>query len=169
MPSFISICGKQYPAKEIAHGIYNRTGKTLEHEWIIGPDGSHKVEPGDQFTYNGPDREALKVLAEANEEFLGKDFRTDPDFLQSVRNMNYNSVDEYLKSIGFDYDKEVKQQEEMAASIVTKHSLPKKVKEIKVMSGGRSTEGDFIGGFGSEKLRDSKELKDTKEPVKTGK
>lgn len=171
MPSYNSIGGKWTPSSEIAHGIYNKTGKTLEHEWIIGPDGTHKVEPGDQFTYNGPDREAVKALAEADEEFFGGDFRRDPEFRKATKTMGFETIDEYLDYIDYDHDKEIKAAKEAKKSHINKHNLPKRAKEIKIMSGGKSTAGDFIGGFGDERLRESSELKedDVDKPVKSNK
>ncbi len=161
MPSFVSKEGTWIPAKEIAHGIENKTGKTLDHEYLINSEGGHVVKPGEKFMYNGPDREAVKMLAEANEAQFGHNFRNDPEFLQATRNMNFHSVDEYLKAIGYDSKKAQDDADKKADTTINKHNLPQRAKEIKAISGGRSTAGDFIGGFGDERLRESKELAET--------
>lgn len=163
MPNFVSIRGKMFPAKESV-SMTNTFGRTIESEFIIGPDGSHVAKEGEVFIYNGPDREAVKMLREQGLEYLGKDFKTDPEFLQSIRNMGFNDVDVYLKSIGYEEEKDTKKQEALL-SIINRHLPPKEVDEIIVMGGGKDTTGnkenDIIGGFGDERIRKPDEITKT--------
>lgn len=156
MPTFVSNQGKWYPAKEMV-GLTN-VGKTpIKYK-------GRTINPGEPFVYKGPDREAVKMLHEAGEEHLGTDFRRDPEFLQAVRNMGFQSgeqgVKDYLDAIGYDEAKEKKKFEERA-SVVKSHELPKKAEEIRELGGGRDTTGnknnDLIGGFGDERARPATE------------
>jgi len=160
MPNFVSIRGKMFPAKESV-SMTNTFGRTIESEFIIGPDGSHVAKEGEVFIYNGPDREAVKLLREQGVEYLGHDFKSDPEFLQSIRNMGFNDVDSYLKSIGYDEEKDIKKQENLLA-IVNRHLPPKEVDEILVIGGGKDSSGnkanDTIGGFGPERIRKPEEI-----------
>ena len=86
---------------------------------------------------------------------LGSDFRTDPEFIQSVRNRGFNTVDEYLKSIGYDETKDKKKFEEKVSKVQA-HEVENRVNEIEVLAGGRDFTGsqnDIIGGFGDEQIR----------------
>jgi hypothetical protein len=84
MPSFVSIDGKCYAAKEKAVDI--RTGEI----------------------YEGPDREAIKFIAQENgisiEEaiktnaFIGMSASEDPEMFEVAKKHGFNSVEEYLKA-----------------------------------------------------------------------
>ncbi len=164
MSKSVSVLGKWVPAMEEVH-MTNTFGKTIESEFITGSDGKHIVKEGEKFIYKGPNREAVKKLKEAGEDFMGRDFRTDPEFLQSLRNMGFNDVESYLKSIGFDEDGEKKKQEDLALILETV-SNKKKTKEILEIAGGRDFSGNkentAIGGFGPERVRKPGELTSTK-------
>ena len=157
-PTFISNKGKWVPAKEEI-GLVNKSDKVIEYN-------GEKIQPGQPFIYKGADREALKVLHNAKVEYLGTDFRQDPEFLQAVRNQGFNTVDDFLKNMGYDEEADTKKFEERAA-VVKAHDIPKKVNEINVLGGGRDMSGnkdnDAVGGFGDEKLRKPTEVKPKKE------
>jgi len=146
MSTFTSDEGVWHPAKEKV-ALTNHSGKT-----ITLPDGT-KVKDGEPFIYSGPDRGALIELHERGEESLGSNFRTNPEFLQAIRNMGFQNVEEYLKSIGYDSESE-KARFKKISSVVTKHELPKRAKMVKDMGGGQDTAGgglDRWGGFGEHK------------------
>ena len=144
--------------------MVNTFGKTIESDLVIAPDGGHVVKEGENFLYNGPDREAVKVLKEQGVESLGKNFKTDPEFLQAVRNMGFNTVDDYLKHIGYDEKSEIEKQEKLTM-IINKHESPEETDEILVMGGGKDMSGnknnDAIGGFGPERIRTPDEITNT--------
>ena len=103
--------------------------------------------------YDGPDRAALFELYKVKKETLGHDFRKDADLINRVRQLGYESVDEYAKAMGYDQEK-VEQEFKEKASSVTKHELPKRVEAIKTLGGGKDFAGqgeDRYGGFGKPK------------------
>lgn len=167
MARFVSFRGKMYPANESVSLIYagkNKIAKEDLPDTVTIPENQKFLEPGQSFLYNGPDREALKMLHEQGVEYLGQDFMEDPEFMQISRNRGFNTVKEYLKAIGYD---EAKDEAEFKkrASIVSMHELPQRVAEINVLGGGKDMSGnkaDIIGGFGEERLRPAKELATTK-------
>ena len=143
-PSYISHKGVWHPAKERV-ALRNLSDKPREINGEI-------IQPGEEYIYKGADRMALFELFEQGVETFGQDFRTNPEFLQSIRNQGFNSVDEYLKAIGYDEEADEKAFKEKA-EVVTKHDLPKKVKLINSLGGGADTTGtssDRYGGFGPE-------------------
>lgn len=159
MPSFVSFRGKLYPAKEMI-SLTNKSNKAIEYNGKL-------IQPGQPFIYEGPDREAVKELMLAGQEFLGQDFKNDPDFLQAVRNRGFNTVDEYLKHIGYDEAKDEKEFK-AKASVINMHELPRRHAEIIALGGGKDTSGgkqDTIGGFGDQKLRSPDDVITNKEPV----
>ena len=84
-------------------------------------------------------------------ENFGTDFRTDPEFLQAVRNMGYSGYKKYLKDIGYD-EKKVAMDFDKKAEKVNLHELPKKVNAINMLAGGMDTAGggnDMRGDFKS--------------------
>lgn len=150
MPSYVSRGGKWFPQTE-------RTAlKNYSEETIKNPSTNEKlkdeeIKPGEDYIYHGPDRAALYELWKAKVEYFGTDFRTNPEFLQAVRNMGYTSYKTYLKDIGFD---EVKLEEDFKAKSqeVNKHELPQKVKALNTLAGGRDFSGggmDMKGDFGT--------------------
>ena len=161
MPSFISNRGKVVPAKEEI-GLTNIGDKPIQSKYVFGTKKDGVALPGENFIYRGPDRAAVQMLHEQGEEALGQDFRTDPEFRQIVRNQGFQSVDEYLESIGYDEEAEKKKFEEKSSTIKA-HELPKMVAEIKTMGGAQDATGsgehDSIGGFGEQRIRKPEELK----------
>ena len=97
MPTYISRDGVVYPAKERI-GLRNNSDKT-----IINPSSKdskfagEKVGPKEHYIYEGPDRAAALELFKAGVKTFGQDFRTSPDFLQSVRNQGYDNPEKYLE------------------------------------------------------------------------
>lgn len=146
MSNFKSIHGKWSPAHEKV-GLINKSDE------VMVVDGK-KIHPGEPFVYEGPDRVAKDMLEKEGVEFLGVDFRTDPEFRQSVRNQGFENVDDYLKSIGFDEEKDRKEQIERTKDTKS-HTSKTPEKEIKVMGGGKdqtgNKENDMVGGFGEPK------------------
>jgi hypothetical protein len=160
MPTFVSEKGVFHPAKESVNLVYQGKKDIARKDLPAGVTISSSKEflkTGDSFLYDGPDRAALAVIfKETNGDgFLGNDFRNDPEFIQSVRNRGFNSVEEYLKAIGYDEAKDKKKFEEKI-SRVQAHEVEKKVNEIEVLAGGKDYSGsgnDIIGGFGEEQIR----------------
>lgn len=157
-PTFISERGIFHPAKEKVSLKYKGEKKIAKKDLPPGVTISGDfLNPGDDFLYDGPDRGALQMIhKETNGDgVLGSDFRTDPEFIQSVRNRGFNTVDEYLKSIGYDETKDKKKFEEKVSKVQA-HEVENRVNEIEVLAGGRDFTGsqnDIIGGFGDEQIR----------------
>ena len=157
MGTFVSKEGVWYPAKEKV-ALKNVGKKDLVYKGVV-------IKPGEPFIYEGPDRVAVDELKKSGEETFGHDFRSEPEFLQAVRNMGFNTVDEYLKHIGYDQEKELKKFEDKASSVQA-HEVPKPVDEIYIPAGGKDTSGnkeaDIIGGFGDQRIRSADELRKPK-------
>lgn len=139
MPRYISRAGVWHPAKEKV-GLKNYSNKVIKNPSTDEKHKDEEIKPGEDFIYSGPDRAALYELWEAKVKNFGEDFRTNPDFLQAVRNMGYSSYKAYLKDIGFN---EAKMEEDFTkkAEEVNLHELPQKVKAIDTLAGGRDTSG----------------------------
>jgi len=171
MPSFISNKGVWYAAKENVGGLIYKGEKDIAKKDLPKTIifAGEVLKTGMAFIYNGADREALKMLHMdgydmKGERVMGHDFRKDTEFLQAIRSMNFNSVEEYLKHIGYDEAADEERFKETASKTMS-HEVAEKVNEIKVLAGGRNTagEGDLIGGFGEERERPASELKTTKQ------
>lgn len=163
MPQFISIGGEWSPRVE-QFSMVNTFGKTIESDLIVGPDGSHKVKEGEMFIYTGPDREAVKMLKEENLDFFGRNFKSDPEFIQATRNLGFNNPEDYLKNIGYNEEEEIAKQKK-EAKIISKGGIKKTSEEVAYLAGGKDTSGnknDFIGGFGEQRLRKPSEAKQVK-------
>ena len=153
MPTFVSDKGVWHPAKEEI-GLTNISTKSFEYK-------GKTIKPGQPFVYEGPDRAALQELGDQNVSTFGTDFRKDPEFRQSIRNQGFDNVDQYLKDMGYDEEADTKKYKEKVSKVKA-HDIPKAVKEIKQMGGGKDYTGnknnDIIGGFGDERVRPSAEL-----------
>lgn len=125
MPKFVSVLGKWEPQKEKVY------------------------LPDQEKIYEGPDRAALEALEE-NGGQMGVDFRTSPEFVMRVRQMGFNSTEEYLKFYAFDEKDQVAKQKALAGTI-HKHELPKRKQGARIdRSGGDDTSGrgnHMKGGF----------------------
>lgn len=147
-PSYVSKGGVWYPAKERV-ALKNFSNKPIKNPSTDEKLKEEVVQPGEDYIYSGPDRAALFELWKAKVETFGEDFRTNPEFLQAVRNMGYSSYKKYLKDIGFDEEK-MEKDFKKNADTVTKHDLPKRVEALNTLAGGRDTSGqgkDRYGGF----------------------
>jgi len=150
MPTYISKGGKWYPAKEKV-ALKNYSDKTIKNPSTDEKLKDEEIKPGEDYIYSGPDRAALFELWQNKVEHFGEDFRTNPEFLQAVRNMGYSSYKKYLKDIGFD-EKKMEENFAKKAEEITSHDLPKKVKALNTLAGGRDFSGsgqDMRGDFKS--------------------
>lgn len=148
MPTYHSNKGVWHPAKERV-ALKNYSDKSIKNPSTDEKLKDEEVKPGEDFIYSGPDRAALYDLWQAKVNTFGTDFRTDPEFLQAVRNMGYSSYKKYLKDIGYD-EKKVDEEFAKKAEEITLHDLPKKVKAIDMLAGGMDTAGggnDIKGAF----------------------
>lgn len=149
MPQYVSRGGVWHPAKEKV-ALKNNSEQTIKNPSSDVKYKDEEVKAGEDYIYSGADRAALFELWKAKVESFGEDFRRNPEFLQAVRNMGYQSYKDYLRDIGFD---EVKMDEEFLknAEIVNKHELPKRVKALDTLAGGKDFSGsgnDIKGDFG---------------------
>ena len=150
MPNYVSKGGKWYPAKERV-ALKNFSDKVIVNPSTDEKFKDEEIKPGEDYIYAGADRAALFELWKEKVDHLGEDFRTNPEFLQAVRNMGYTSYKAYLKDIGFD-EKKMESDFNEKAEKVNKHELPTRVKAIDVLAGGKDTSGggkDIRGDFNS--------------------
>lgn len=171
MPRWISDeKGKWHPAKEsVALTNYSNKSIKIEQTSDDGKKFVKTVLPGGQYIYEGPDRAAMYQWWEENGKptaedikamepgsiTFGEDFRTNSEFMEQYakfRNMfGFNSVEEYLKYLGYD-EKKGRERFIKNASVVALHELPDRVPEIKKVGGGddRANPGKNIklGGWG---------------------
>lgn len=150
MPSFNSKGGVWFPASERT-ALKNRSTQTIKNPSTDEKLKDEEIKPGEDYIYSGPDRAALFELWKEKVETFGQDFRTNPDFLQAVRNMGYTSYKKYLTDISFD-EKKLEDEFKEKSGVVTKHELPKKVAALDTLAGGRDFSGagqDMKGAFGS--------------------
>lgn len=167
MPSYVSIEGECYPMKEQIALKYPfkeelPIDKLSEHFTVLSPEAKKRgyLIEGDDVYYDGPCREAIYALANAGEKCFGKNFRHDQDFLQKVRNLNFNDEQDYLEWIGYD-EKKSKELAEQKASMVQNHNPPKREEELFIAGGGYTMSGGktLIGGFGEERPRSEDEVR----------
>lgn len=148
MPRYVSKAGVWHPAKEKV-ALKNYSDESIKNPSSDEKFKDEEIKPGEDYIYSGADRAALYELWKAKVENFGEDFRTNPDFLQAVRNMGYSSYKKYLKDIGFD-EKKMEETFQKSAEEVTKHDLPKRVRAIDTLAGGRDFSGsgqDIKGAF----------------------
>lgn len=136
-PKYVSDGGVFSPAKEkVALVNY---GKPFKNEKT-----GEMVNTGDPYIYEGPDRAALLELwrNDPKSSTMGRSFKTDPTFIQMVKQLGHKDVEEYLNIVGYD-EKEEKKKFEEEASVVNRHEMSKKVKFAQNFTGG--TEGAGAG------------------------
>lgn len=165
MAQFISVRGRFYPAIEEVALTYNGTveipKERLSKNITIAGD---VLKPGGQYIYKGPDREAMYILHQNGVEFLGEEFEHDPEFLQKVRQMNFNSIEEYLKFIGYDKLKDIARCNEIMKDVNYNREVSRSEESYLLASGGGidktgKSDNDIIGGFGEARIRPRTELK----------
>ena len=150
MANWNSDKGKWHPMKERV-ALKNYSEEVIKNPSTDEKYKGEEIKPGEDYIYSGPDRAALYELWQVRAESFGEDFRTNPDFLQAVRNMGYSSYKKYLKDIGFD-EKKIDEKFKEKAEKVNMHELPKRVKALNTLAGGRDTSGggnDMTGDFNS--------------------
>jgi len=143
MPTFVSMRGEWHGAKEKL-ALKNKSNEPIEYK-------EQTIQPGEDFIYDGIDREALKELHKSGNKnkdgdlVLGRDFTRDPDFLQSIRTQGFEGGEKgvklYLNFIGYNAEEDKKRFEEQMETIKA-HEAPKKVEAINILGGGK----DFSGG-----------------------
>ena len=146
MATYVSKGGEWHPAKERV-ALKNKSDKVIKY------DGK-EIQPGEDFIYEGPDREALNELHKQNVEFFGHNFRDDNEFLEFLHRSRFKGdMDAYLKYIRYNEEEEEKKFQEKASK-VRSHEIPKRVKAINELAGGRDTAGNqsYVGGFGEQQL-----------------
>ncbi len=150
MSNFVSKEGVWHPAKEriALRNVTNETIKNPSAEYSKYHD--EEVKPGEQYIYEGEDRAALFELWKEKIETKGTNFRTEPMFLQSIRNQGFTTVNAYLKSIGYDQEKSDKEFKDKAVK-VTRHEVDTRTAAVEIAGGGIDTAGvaeKRLGGFG---------------------
>lgn len=145
--------GVWHPAKERV-ALKNLSNKSIEIEQtsVDGKKFKQLVSPGMDYIYEGPDRSAMyqwweengKPSAEEMREKIGSvtfgdDFRKNSEFMEQYakfRSMfGFETVDDYLKYLGYDPQKSHNRFLEKA-SMVTTHDAPARIAEIKMLGGG---------------------------------
>jgi hypothetical protein len=124
MPTFISKGGEWYPAKE--HAVLPHLSGT-DREIYDGPDRAALLM---LWQESGKPEDALKCMT-----FLGSNFKSDPDFINRVRQLGFDNVDKYLAFIGYD-EKKANAQAEKNMVTVTSHQVLKRAKAIENDGGG---------------------------------
>jgi hypothetical protein len=149
MPSYVSLEGVFYPAKE--HAVLPHLSGT-DKEVYDGPDRAAEFELAQAFGVDADGKPKVTTF--------GMDFRTNPDFINYVRQQGFTNIDEYLKFIGYDATA-AKMVFDKKAAVIIKHQEPVRKPEPVIMGGGIDTSGkggDLIGGFGAERERPASEL-----------
>ena len=155
MAKFISDEGIQYPANERI-GLKNET-----KEMMINPsvEGSRfygeEVEPGDDYIYEGPCRDAIKILTDLglypDPGFMGEHYTTNNDLINLAKYKHYDTVQDYVKGeVHYDAEEAQNKIKEYREKFFSRKPA-ERVKPIKPISGGRNTagtEGSISGGMG---------------------
>lgn len=157
--------GIWHPAKESAP-LKNLSDKAIKVKQTDdeGKVFTRTIKPGQDYIYEGPDRAALFQWWEENgkpseEEMkrldgnvtFGEDFKMNTEFLQQYgiarQAHGFSSVEEYLKFLGYDEAKSKKRFEEKA-SVVAKHDMPARIREIKKLGGGQDYATGKLNRYG---------------------
>jgi len=156
MSKWVSFEGELHPAKERVV-LRNNSNKAIKNPSTEGKYVDEMVEPGQEFIYEGPCRQALFELWEQDKknppETMGSNFRKSPEFLRMLRELNFKSEKEFLAYYGYDKEKSVAEFESKASK-VSSHELPARVRAIKTLGGGKDFSGqgnDRYGDFGLPK------------------
>lgn len=159
MSSWVSDNGKLYPAKEIVQ-LTNKGTEPIKSKYIFATEVEGVAQPGEMFTYKGPDRQALSELAEAGLEYLGIDFKECSEFQNFINSKHQGNTELYLKRIGYD-EKKSREAFENTFVKVQAHDVPKRHAEIIALGGGQAPDKNqaVIGGFGEQRQRPLTEVK----------
>lgn len=153
MAKWISEGGMFFPANERV-GLTNNTDKVITNpsaEWSMFYN--EEVQPGADYIYEGPCRDALKILREQGLEdlgFLGDHFTQNNDMIELARIKYNKTVEEYAEMMGYNKDKAKELAEKYKKQVFVRLE-PKRVPEIKISGGGTNragTGGDKAGGLG---------------------
>jgi len=155
MSRWLSLDGKWFPALEKVSLVNH--GPDMKH-----PKTGEIVKTGDPYIYEGPDRAALFELWSIDKEgtvtYIGKDFKTDLDFLKMIKDTGFKSLKEYLSYVDYDGVKAEKEFKKKA-SMVTSHEILHRENPLEVIAGGADTSGggaDIVGGFGEARIKPAK-------------
>jgi len=153
-PQYISKDGQWHPKMERV-ALKNNSDKTIKNPSKEGSKyAGENIAPGEDYIYEGPDRASLFELFKEKVEKFGQDFHHDIELISRVKQLGYKDVDEYAEVMGYDKEK-VEAEFKKNASVISKHELPKKVKAIKELGGGKDTAGDahMYGGYGDPPIK----------------
>lgn len=144
MARFRSIVGKWIPERE--RHIYS--ARELE---AMGKDPT--TTPPNEIVYEGPDRDAQRMLEKEGTEFLGIDCRLQEETMIKARQVNESTVESYLKKYkGVDLDKlEEQQRKDHKTTIRTDIEKRKPKRQVQPASGGDDFSGHgkhIRGGIG---------------------
>lgn len=108
---------------------------------------------GEPEIYEGPDRASVAEIKAGNVE--SRYFWDDPELKNRVRQLHNMSMEEYMKSVGFDAKTTKAEFEKKVSEVNTHQDLPRKPAG-KFASGGKNTAGggSLEGDFGD--LSDAK-------------
>ena len=155
MPKFISEEGVYVPSIERV-ALKNKSDETIINPSMEGSKYfGEEVKPGEDFIYEGLDRAAIKMIKEQegeDAETMGTHFTESTELFELARSKGYDSVEDYVKKLGYNSDKAKAIAAKNKKKINT-HSLPPKVKGKKISGGGTNqtgSGGDLMGGFGAE-------------------
>ena len=114
MPNFVSKLG-EWEARQ---------------ERVVDPSA-----PQGQEIYEGPDRTAIAMLAEAGGK-IGTSYQFDSDLMTRARTLGFKTVDAYLKAYGFDKAKALAAYEQVKLQVVDHKNQPAKVLTSAALHGG---------------------------------
>lgn len=109
------------------------------------PNGQNILdEKGQVKVYNGPCREATKVLKQSGEDHIGMHYRDDPTVIERARELR-KTVDEFTKT-NEDTIEARKAQHEVDENRIVAHGFVERKNPIKIRSGGNKMKGGFGDG-----------------------
>ena len=158
MGQWISDGGIMYPANERV------SLKNTSEKMIINPsvEGSkfykEEVEPGNDYIYEGPCRDAMKHLVDQGLDpytgFIGTHFMMSNEMYEIARAKGYDNVEDMIEKTTNYNAKDAKEKVEAYRKKFNTRKAPERVKAINPPSGGRNeagTGGDLSGGMGEPK------------------
>ena len=117
----------------------SKDGKwTPKKEHVVLPE----FQGTDKEVYDGPDRDASQYLKEQGLEYLGEDFRDNPDMHDVAAKFNCKDPEEFAKKRGWKPEVEEKKFEEKESQVVT-HRNPIRIKGNEPQGGGVNIKGGW--------------------------